>query len=318
MEQLDTLWTNLFLPLIRLLISISIGLLIATILEAMRWTKYLVKIASPLSRIANLSDVSGAAFAMTFVSPASANTLLAHNYEQGQMPKKELILSNLFNSLPAYLTHTPSIFFLLWPVLGFPTLIYIGLTLLAAIFRTLLTVFLGYFLLAPKNEGCIPCHMEKQPFILKNVLQKAWKIFKRRISKIACFTIPIYILMYFLHNQGFFKALEQWMGQHMSFLSFLDPQALGIIALYMAAELGAVLSAASFALNDGLLSERALILALLVGNIVSTPMRGIRHQLPSYAGFYNPSLALQLVLTNQGLRAISMIFMTIFYYYMTL
>ena len=51
----------------------------------------------------------------------------------------------------------------------------------------------------------------------------------------------------------------------------------------------------------------------MVGNILSTPMRAIRHQLPSYAGFYRPSLALRLILVNQGLRALSMALVTWIY-----
>ena len=59
----------------------------------------------------------------------------------------------------------------------------------------------------------------------------------------------------------------------------------------------------------------ALVLALMVGNILSTPMRAIRHQLPAYAGFYRPALALRLILANQGLRAASMAVVTLLYWW---
>ncbi len=315
MEQLLPLWDSLFIPMFRLLMGISLGLLIANILEALRWTKYLARFAAPLSRAAHLSDISGAAFSMAFVSPMSANTLLSEKYEQGEMPKREVILSNIFNSLPTILTHTPTIFFMLWPILGFPTCIYVGLTLAAAFLRTALTVLVGALFLPKRPEGCVPCHLDNTPFSWKAATQKAWKMFRRRFIKLLYFTIPIYILMYMLQQYGFFDAVERWMALHATALSFLEPEAMGIIALYMAAELGAALSAAGFALHDGLLSERAIVMALLVGNILSTPMRGIRHQFPAYAGFYKPKLALQLILTNQGLRATSMVLMTIAYYY---
>ena len=38
----------------------------------------------------------------------------------------------------------------------------------------------------------------------------------------------------------------------------------------------------------------------MVGNILSTPMRAIRHQLPAYAGFYRPALALRLILPTRA------------------
>ena len=61
--------------------------------------------------------------------------------------------------------------------------------------------------------------------------------------------------------------------------------------------------------------RRDVVLALMVGNILSTPMRAIRHQLPAYAGFYRPALALRLILANQGLRAASMAVVTLLYWW---
>ena len=58
----------------------------------------------------------------------------------------------------------------------------------------------------------------------------------------------------------------------------------------------------------------AVVLALLVGNVLSTPMRGLRHQLPSYAAYYPTALAIKLIVINQGLRALSMSAMTAVYW----
>ena len=82
-----------------------------------------------------------------------------------------------------------------------------------------------------------------------------------------------------------------------------------------AAELGAALGAAGSVLQTGGLEARDVVLALMVGNILSTPMRAIRHQLPAYAGFYRPALALRLILANQGLRAASMAVVTLLYWW---
>ncbi len=123
--------------------------------------------------------------------------------------------------------------------------------------------------------------------------------------------------MYLLQRYGFFSLAEAWLTAHMGWLSFLKPQAMGIIALHLAAELGAALGAAGSVLQTGGLAPRDVVLALLVGNILSTPMRAIRHQLPSYAGFFRPGLALRLVLANQGLRAVSMALVTLLYYFLS-
>ncbi len=81
---------------------------------------------------------------------------------------------------------------------------------------------------------------------------------------------------------------------------------MGIIGLQLMAELGATLGAAGAALQDASLTPQEVVVAMLVGNVLSTPIRAIRHQFPAYCGFYRPALAVRLVLANQVLRGFSM------------
>lgn len=262
--------------------------------------------------------------ALAFFSPASANALLGDAHARGELSQRAVILSNLFNSLPSWLTHTPSIFFLTWPVLGFPAVIYTALTLLAAAMRTLLTVGLGRLLLPPlpsekekkADPGCTPpgsCSPLSAAFWRKG-LDSALKRFRRRLPRLLYMAVPIYVLMFFLQRAGLFEAAEAWLAEHAGFSGVLRPEALGVIVLYMAAELGAAVAAAGSLLHGGGLGTPEVVLALLVGNVLSTPMRGLRHQLPSYAAYYPTALAIKLIVINQGLRALSMIAMTAVYW----
>lgn len=326
------LWDGLLRPMLRLVAGLAVGLLIANVLEALRWTRYLARLASPLARTAHMGEVAAASFSLSFVSAASSSALLAEAYDSKEISRKELILANLFNSLPAYLLHTPTIFFLTWPVLGFPAVVYVGLTLLAATGRTFLTVLVGRLCLPARQEvmdGNAPCstarealglcqmHPEQDPSQRwHTALHKAWTRFMRRLPKLVYFTVPIYILMYLLQHYGYFTMFERWMTENASFMSFIKPQAMGIVLLHVAAELGAALGAAGSILHSGALSVQDIVLALLVGNILSTPMRAIRHQFPSYAGYFRPAMALLLIVANQGLRAASLAVVTVLYYYM--
>ena len=62
--SLATLWHSLGWPLLRLLIGLAAGLLVANLLEALRWTRHLAKLAAPLARAAHLRDVAGASFSL--------------------------------------------------------------------------------------------------------------------------------------------------------------------------------------------------------------------------------------------------------------
>lgn len=339
--EIALLWEGLLRPMLRLVAGLALGLLIANVLEALRWTRHLAKLAAPLARTAHMGEVAAASFSLSFVSAASSSALLAEAYDKGELSRKELILANLFNSLPAYLLHTPTIFFLTWPVLGFPALVYVGLTLLAAAGRTGLTIVVARCCLPARAQAwdgpqalaegapCSTaretlgfCHRHSENSLEDSrgerwhkALHKAWTRFVRRLPKLVYFTVPVYVLMFFLQHYGYFALFEAWMTEHAGFLSFIKPQAMGIVLLHIAAELGAALSAAGSVLHSGALTVPDVVLALLVGNILSTPMRAIRHQFPAYAGYFRPGMALLLIVANQGLRALSLILMTIIYYF---
>jgi hypothetical protein len=61
------------------------------------------------------------------------------------------------------------------------------------------------------------------------------------------------------------------------------------------------------------MSQREIILALLVGNILSSPVRAFRHQFPYYAGIFKPVLAMQLIAFSQVFRLFSIICVTLLY-----
>ncbi|MDR1777420.1 MAG: hypothetical protein LBR31_06285 [Desulfovibrio sp.] len=317
---------SLALPLSRLLAGLSAGLMLAGLLESLNWARFLAAPTRPLARLAHLGEVSGAAFALAFAAPAAANSLLAHAHSEGRISGRELTLANLFNSLPAYLMHTPSIFLLAWPALGRPAAVYVGLTLLAAAARTGFTIALGALTLPAPQPAAnqanaaprIPHSGKRLRETFQDALGTAWRRFTRRLVRLVLFTVPIYTLMYVLQRTGQFALLEAWLSAHIAWLGFLKPEAASVIALHLAAEFGAALGAAGFALQHGALSPRDIVLALMAGNILSTPVRALRHQLPVYSGIFRPALALKLVCANQALRAASMIVMTALYYYCTL
>jgi hypothetical protein len=304
---------ELWWPLTRLLMGLALGQLVAYLLEAMRWTRPLGRIGAPLARAAHLGEAAGAAFALTFVSPAAANSLLAQRHEAGRMSMRELVLANLFNGLPAYIVHTPTIFLLVWGALGSPAFTYVGLTLVAAAGRTAFTILLARRLLPapPPGDEALP---ETDAVPPGEAVRRAWRRFLGRLPRLVCFTVPMYLLMYALQHMGAFAALEAWLGGTGGWLAAVKPQAIGIVLLHLAAEFGAALGAAGGAMATGALTSQEIVLALMVGNILSTPMRAMRHQFPAYAGIFRPGPALRLLLANQALRAISMCVMTAIYY----
>lgn len=308
------LWDGLAIPLSRLLLSVSVGLFLGTLIEALHWTRAVAKVAQPLVRLGRLKDVAGASFSLAFFSGAAANTMLAEAYEKGEITRREVMLSNLFNSLPTYFLHLPTLFFIAAPFIGPAAVLYVGLTIGAALLRTLGIVLLGRLTLPPLPEGCVACLLTEDPkWDWRAALTKTWKRFKKRLPRMVFYTVPIYVAFFFLKRWGAFDALEAAMAEHVSFLAWLPPQAMSIVMFHMAAETTAGYAAAGALVQTGGLTIKELVLALLVGNILSSPVRAVRHQFPYYAGIFKPALALKLIISNQSLRAASIALVTLGY-----
>lgn len=316
-DFITTLWSGLGWPLLRLIFFISIGLILGNFIEALNWTKFVAKLAEPLIKLAHLKDIAGASFSLAFFSGVSANTMLAEAHEKGQLTDKELLFSNLFNSLPTYFLHLPTMFFITVPFIGNAAVVYVGLTLGAALLRTVAIVAMGRFFLPPLPKGCIPCRLEKSQKDIKNfkdIPARIFKRFKKRIRKILRITIPVFSLVFVFNQLGVFDVLEGFMAAHLGFFSFLPPEALGIVVFHIAAEFTAGLASAGALLGDGSLEVKEVVLALLTGNVLSSPMRAFRHQFPYYAGIFKPRLAVKLIIVNQSVRACSIIMAGTVYY----
>ncbi len=313
MDTVLELWQGLGWPLLRLLLLVSVGLALANFVEALNWTAKVARLARPLSRLGHLSDEVALSFSMAFFSGIAANSMLAEAFAQGKIEKKELICANLFNSLPTYFLHLPTMFFITVPLIKDAAFIYVGITFFAAVLRTSVTLLLGRFILFPT---CHQTHAEttEQGITFSEALAVTWQRFQKRMKKIVFFTIPIYTTIFFVTKSGGFVWLEGIMALYVPGLSWLNPQSLSIIVLHIAAEFTAGLAVAGALLDAGTMTSSEVILALLVGNILSSPVRAVRHQFPYYAGIFSPRLAVELIVYNQSFRLASIVLVTIGFY----
>ncbi len=314
---LAEIWSQLLWPLSRILFFVAVGLVIASLIESLKWTDHMAALARPLIKMGNLSAVTGASFTMAFVSGVSANTMLAEALDKGRLEKKEMILANLFNSLPRYFLHLPTVFFLTVPLIKGAAVIYVGITFTASLLQTMAVVAASRMLLPrPETAPVLKSKQSEKP-TLREALAKSLRRLKKRMKKIVLFLVPAYILFFLLGRFGIFDRLEDIFASTW-FLSWLPPQSLGIVILHVTAEFSAGLAAASALMADDSLGVRGVVLALLAGNILAAPIRAVRHQLPYYIGIFPPRLAMELVVVSQAVRAACVIVVGFFYYHFSL
>lgn len=313
----SSLWAQLIWPLVKILFFVCLGLLVANFIEALNWTHRLAALTRPLARLGRLSAVSGASFSMAFFSGITANTMLAEAFDQGRLSKRELVLANLFSGLPRFFLHLPTVFFLTAPLIKLAAPIYLALTFAAALLQTVLVVAAGRLLLPAVAEDWEELASAPQEKIdWRQALTKSVQRLQKRIRGLLCFTVPVYILFFFLGRQGVFAWLERFFASQAWFIAWLKPQSIAIVMAHVTVEFSAGLAAAGALLADNSLNYKEVVLALLVGNILSTPIRAVRHQFPYYVGIFPPKLAVELVGVSQMARLLCVAAVGVGYYFL--
>jgi hypothetical protein len=141
-----------------------------------------------------------------------------------------------------------------------------------------------------------------------------WKKFRRRFLRLILYTMPIYILIFGAQQAGFFNWLRQATAGLVA-CTFLPVEAASVVIFSVAAEFSSGIAAAGALLAAGALTVPQTVAALILGSIVATPVRALRHQLPTHVGIFSPKLGTELLLTSQGLRISSLIAVTILYFW---
>ena len=303
----DILWRKLGRPLVRTVVFIAAGLFVGQLIENLGWTKKMAILAAPLVRAARLPAQSGLAFTAAWASGVVANTFLANSWKDGKLTPRELILSNLLNaSLPAFFLHLPTTFFVVYALLGHIAVIYFSFTLVAAVLR-----FTGIILFARfsagaaglQGSGAVPEQTGgRKPMDWRGLFDQ----FLTRLRRMLLIILPVYVIVFLLGRGGFFKWLALSLAQVVS-SKVLPLESMSVVVFAAVSEFTSGFAAAAAFLQSGGLDWRQVVVALMVGNILATPFRVVRHQLPHYMGIYQPALGGKLLFLGQATRVLSVL-----------
>ncbi len=307
----DRLTGGMLARLLRVLVYLSVGLLIGQVVESLGWTARLARLVRPLTRWGRLKPESGAAFVSGFISGIVSNTMLMGFYQDGKIERKELILTYLVNNgAPIFLVHLPTTFFIVVSLAGEAGLVYIAISAAAALLRSAFALALSRAVLTHSDaSGTVVIEGESAPTPLS---KSVWSKFRERFPRIVLYTVPIYILVFVVNEWGVFDFLKKFTAEHVPG-DFFPVEKAGVIVFSLAAEFSSGMAAAGALLDAGTLTVKQTAVALIVGTVLSTPIRAVRHQLPTHSGIFTPGLALELLTLSQCLRALSLILITAIY-----
>ena len=319
----ELLYDRLFIPLVRLMSFICIGLAAGQAIEALGWTREVAVLARPFFRFSKMGNQCSAAFTTAFLSGAAANAMLLDFYEEKKISKLQLFLSNYLNQFPAFFLHLPTTMFIVLPLTGIAGALYFLLTFLATVLRTLLFLLFGHLYLSSppqgqsKNDAVSRAGQnspKKKAAGLETVITRIKKRLPSRVVNILIWVLPIYTLVFLLHLNGAFDAANRYLSGHIR-IDVMPVESLSIVMLSFAAEFTSGFAAAGALMNAGVLTVKQTVIALLLGNILAFPIRALRHQIPRYMGIFSPRMGLQLLLSGQFFRILSLIMVGLIYYW---
>jgi len=307
------LYGKLLKPLVSLSLAIGVGLLVGIFIETANLTARIGRVFAPFLRFGHLKEPSALAFTTAFFSAAAASSILMNAYQEGGITRRELTVSALLLTFPAFFAHLPSMFFTITPLVGVLGGYYLAILLGGDLLRTL--AYLCYSRLtlppyAPRPQVTTPRQVS-----WSQVWQETRRKFLNRLYNILMITIPVFVVVFLAQEGGLFDWLRDYLT-HILKGSQLPVEAVSILIFSLAAETTGGFAAAGALLAGQALSPGAILFTLILGTIIASPMRAVRHQLPYYLGIYTPALGLRLMVLSQLFRTLSLLpFLGVIYWW---
>ena len=236
----------------------------------------------------------------------------------------QLFLSNYINHFPAFFLHLPTTVFIVLPLTGTAGALYFIITFLATLLRTICFLLFGRIYLkkhhnidkersytespSPKNK-----REKENKKDLTVIIKKIKSKLPARITNIIIWVLPIYTIVFILNLNGVFDYLNKTLSNYVT-VTIMPVESLSVVILSFAAEFTSGFAAAGALMDAGVITVKQTVIALLLGNVLAFPIRALRHQLPRYMGIFSPKMGLQLLLSGQLFRVLSIILMGTLYY----
>ncbi|MCL6621961.1 MAG: hypothetical protein K6T55_07630 [Syntrophobacterales bacterium] len=300
---LSRLYPRLLRPLLNACVAIGVGLAVGLFIENAGLTTRIGRLAAPLLRFGHLREASAVAFTTAFFSALSASTILMNAHRDQAITREELTISALILTFPAFFAHLPSMFFIVTPLVGVVGVYYLAILLAADMLRTLGYLLYARWRLPPYQPQPLAAAAPRPD--LRQVLRETGKKFLTRLYNILVITIPVFVAVFLAQEGGLFEWLKDHLARGLRGMA-LPVEAFSILLFALAAETTGGFAAAGALLTAGTLSPGVVLFTLILGTILSSPMRALRHQLPFYLGIYTPALGLRLMILSQTFRALSL------------
>ena len=279
------------------------GVVLAQLFVEKGWLEKLSWLARPFMRFGHLHPESAGTFIVAIISPTTAHSMLAKYHQEQRISRCELIISAIVNALPGYVAQGRSVLPVLVPLIGILGFIYYGLVLLADLVKSIILLAIGSVILPRLDVGQVRFQesSRSQRPTAGQALMNSLRNARKTVPRILTTMVPVTFVVFVLIGLGIFEYAAAHLGVVARYFP-IPIESMPIVATRLASPVGAYTVAGSL-LAKGVLGGKDLVMALLVGTLLST-VPNLRYLVPYYFGIFGPTIGTQLVIVSTLLRVL--------------
>ncbi len=288
---------------------IAIGILATNYAVNIGLMRKFDRLIHPISKRANISGVSALSVVTCMFSATAAYSMLSEELTAKRVSEREVIATTLISSFPGILSHLFTYFLpVVVPILGFTTgMTYICLRGLVALVKTcfgfvLARMWLGGNAIAFLPDGSPTHHQTHKPDNgsasgnSSSAWNKSVKTTYRMLKRIVPVMFVTLFLVALLMERGTFQELSGIIDPVTYILGLESEIALVSVTEILNTYSGLILAGSFF--DTGALSTKGVLIALMLGNVISFSTRFAKHSLPLHVSLFGPKLGGKIVLIN--------------------
>ncbi|PXF51472.1 MAG: hypothetical protein C4B55_03550 [Candidatus Methanophagaceae archaeon] len=264
------------------------------------------RLVEPLSSKAKISAVSALAVVTCTFSTTAGYSMLVDGLNKKVVSEQEVVATTLISSFPSILSHLFTFFIpVIIPILGLTTgAIYVCLVGLVALLKSCFGVFLArlWHSANPESSKSKLSNPQTPKPLTSNLKQEALNKSTRSTYKMLKRVVPTMFVTLFLvsvaEELGLFESFSAVLQPLTSVLG-LESEVVLISATDVVNSYSGLILAGSL-LEGGRVTTRGVLVALLLGNVVSFSARFAKHSLPLHFSLFGPRLGSRTVAVNAG------------------
>ncbi len=314
-------WPRKACLLAELSVFITLGVLLAQILEVSGAVKYFAVLTWPVIKLGRVGDVASPALLMAVQSGAVANGMLVSSRDRGQLNNRQLYTAVLIVSCLSLCAHLPTYVIPIGSVLGAEATLALFAVRFGAILMEIMVILLVSNLVVRRwtdhriaetnvrdSDGGgadtqrAQDHSRRRERKKRGFWPTVWFGSWRTMRRLLIYLIPTYAVMAVIEYFGAFKVLAETVPGLCSF-SFLPPQTTIIIPAQAMSLYNGAAAAAAY-VDTGAISAKQAVLIILVGSLITAPIRTLKHAMPTYVAVLGPRAGPAMAIGAQVLRSI--------------